>query len=98
MAKQLLELAFSVLDHRGIPLPADALHDQGAQLMGALLDLEKVNDDLQDPATASDADAGLVTVEMFVLIEDPLKAMSEALTWCRTAIHTIGGSTPHVAV
>jgi hypothetical protein len=95
MAEVQVELAFSVLDHHGRPLTPERLHAQGAELMAALLDLEKCNDNMQDPATSSDADASQITAEMLMEADDPFEAAKCALTLCRTAIHTIGGSTPN---
>jgi len=94
MAEVQVELAFSVLDHHGQPLPPDLLHAHGAKLMDALLNLETCNHDMQDPATASDADAGQITVEMLLVAHDPAELAKRALIICRTAIHAIGGRTP----
>ena len=89
-----LELMFSVCDRDGRVLPPEELHSQGELLMGALLDLEKCNDGVRDPATSSDAEAGTVTVDLFVAAVTDAEAVACAMNVCRTAIHAIGGSTP----
>lgn len=90
-----LVLAFAVRDRDGGMLPPEDLHTQGELLMGALLELEQCNKDMQDPATSSDAEDGRVTVELSVTAASDADALAGALNICRTAIHTIGGSTPH---
>ena len=90
-----LGLVFAVRDRDGRMLPPEHLHDQAAQLMAALLDLEKCNDGMKDPATASDATSGEVTVEVCVAATSDLHALGLAQSLARTAIHTIGGSTPN---
>ena len=95
MVELQLMLAFAVRDHNGRMLPPDELHTQGELLMGALLDLEGCNKDVKDPATSSDAEAGSVTVELAVAAASDADALACALNICRTAIHTIGGSTPN---
>ncbi|WP_433369031.1 hypothetical protein ACQPZX_42700 [Actinoplanes sp. CA-142083] len=95
MVELQLELVFSVRDRKGRPLPPEQLHDEGARLMEALLDLEKCNDNMRDSATSSDTEAGQVTVDFLVSEESDSKAVDSALTLCRTAIHAIGGATPN---
>jgi hypothetical protein len=94
MVELQLELMFSVRDRTGRMLPPEELHTQGELLMGALLDLEKCNDNMQDPATSSDTEAGAVTVDLSVTAATDAEAVACAMNICRTAIHAIGGSTP----
>lgn len=89
-----LELAFAVRDRDGRMLPPEELHIQGELLMQALLELERINDDVKDAATSSDSEAGRVTVELYVTAGSDADAVACAMNICRTAIHAIGGSTP----
>lgn len=75
-------------------LSAEQLHAQGERLMDALLDLEKCNDDVTDSTTSSDATRSTVLVEMLIAATGEAAAIDKAYTVTRTAIHTIGGSTP----
>lgn len=94
MVELQLELSFAVRDRDGRMLPPEELHAQGTLLMDALLDLEKCNDELRDPATSSDAETGDVTVDFSVTAQTDAEAVTFALNVCRTAIHVIGGATP----
>jgi hypothetical protein len=85
---------FSVRAIDGARLAPEDLHAQGERLMEALLDLERINPDVTDSTTASEADRGVVLVETLVTAETEAEALSKAHVFARTAIHTIGGSTP----
>jgi len=89
-----LVFMFSVRNHKGRMLPPEELHTQGELLMDALLDLEKCNEALRDPATSSDAETGGVTIDLSVTAATDAEAVASAMNICRTAIHAIGGSTP----
>ncbi|GAA1865017.1 hypothetical protein [Asanoa iriomotensis] len=78
----------------GSRLEAGELHGEGERLMGALLELEACNADVRDPSTASDADSGVVTVELLIRAESEVAALEKSKTVARTAIHAIGGATP----
>ena len=94
MVELQLELSFTVGDRHGHPLPPERLHAEGERLMEALLDLEKCNENLRDPATSSDSEASEVSVDLLVSADSDSQAVADALSLCRTAIHAIGGSTP----
>jgi hypothetical protein len=84
---------FDVQDQDGKRLPAEELHDRGTELMDALLDLEKCNDDIADSTTSSQADHGVVVVELLVTAANEAEALAKFMNITRTAIHTAGGST-----
>lgn len=85
---------FAVRSRDGASLPAEELHSEGARLMEALLDLEKVDDDIADATTSTDADRGAVVAEMLVSADEEGAALRTFLAVVRTAIHAIGGATP----
>lgn len=85
---------FEVRTNGDTLLQSAELHAQGERLMEALLDLEKCNKDVTDSATASEADRGVIVVELHVMATDPGEAIGKFLTVARTAIHAIGGATP----
>jgi hypothetical protein len=86
---------FAVRDYdTGKRLSADDLHGEGERLMDALLDLEEVNADVTDVATATDADRGVVTAEMVVSAAEMTDAVAKFQVVARTAIQAIGGATP----
>ena len=84
---------FTVCDRAGRRIPPDELHRQGERLMEALLDLEKCNDRIADPATSTDAANGTVTAELLVTADTEAAAFQESLTVVRTAIHAVNGAT-----
>ncbi|MEU8260053.1 hypothetical protein AB0C02_05460 [Micromonospora sp. NPDC048999] len=85
---------FDVRSADGQPLDAEDLHAEGERLMAALLDLEACNNDVSDAATASDALAGTVLVELLITAESEAAAVEKSRMIVRTAIHAIGGATP----
>lgn len=89
-----IDREFSVRATDGRRLEADDLHTQGERLLDALLDLEKINPDITDSTTASEADRGVVVVEMLVTAETEAEALAKSSMVARTAIHTVGGCTP----
>jgi hypothetical protein len=63
-------------------------------LMDALLDLEDADPAISDPDLAANTVSGCVEVQMVVEADDPAKAMVQALSTLRAAIHAIGDATP----
>ena len=91
--KFLISHTFSVRSITDELLTAPDLHDEGKRLMEALLSLEACNEAIADAATATDADPGVVTVDLLVEAETLQEAVSQFMTVARTAIHAIGGVT-----
>lgn len=60
--------------------------------MDALLDLEKCDDDIADATTHSEADHGIVVVELLVTAANEADALRKFMDVTRTGIHTAGGS------
>lgn len=85
---------FDVRDMQDKWLDTAELHAEGERLMDALLDLERVNEEVSFPSTASEADRGVIVAELNIDAPDPLAAITLFMTLVRTAIHAIGGSTP----
>lgn len=85
---------FVSCDFRVRLLSDSNLHQQGADLMGALLELEKCTDDLLDSSTATDSGELEVTVSVTISTADEVAAFKRAMQLIRTAIHMIGGATP----
>lgn len=86
---------FTVCDaETGRRLTADELHEQGNQLMEALLDLEDCNDGMCDSTVSTDATRGILRVEFSLSTTDKAEAFAQSLTIARSAIHAIGGHTP----
>jgi hypothetical protein len=89
----LIAHGFDVQDQSGMALPAEDLHARGVAVMDALLALEKCNDDIADATTYSEAENGIVVVEMLVTAANEADALRKFMDVTRTAIHTAGGST-----
>jgi hypothetical protein len=62
--------------------------------MGALLGLEVYNEDIEDSATYSEADRGVVVADLMVTAADEDEVLTKSSTVVRTAIHAIGGTAP----
>jgi transcriptional regulator with XRE-family HTH domain len=87
--------SFDVRHHDGGTLSKAQLADQQALLSAEMAALEECNEEMRSPAVTFDAKGGSVSVEMLLLSSTELDALETALFICRTAIHAIGGSTPH---
>ena len=85
---------FAVRSPDGRRLPGEDLHKEGERLMEELLTLEEINEDVEDAATSTEADRGVVIVELLVTAGSAGDALTKFLTIARTAIHAIGGATP----
>jgi hypothetical protein len=72
----------------------DKLHALGEQLMVELLKLEGCNEGVSDAGTATDAERGVVTVELVVEGTGFGQTLQKTLDVVRTAIHAVGASTP----
>lgn len=70
------------------------LHELGEKLMIELLKLEECNEGVTDAGTATDATQCVVTVELVVCGTGFAETLQKALDVVRTAIHTVGASTP----
>ncbi len=70
------------------------IHEDGERLMDALLELEKLNDDMLDCGTATDTAEKILTATLTIRAEDESAAIKRALPIVRAAIHSIGKATP----
>lgn len=75
-------------------LNLEEFHGLGERLMEALMDLETCNDDVFDPAVSTEADTGLLRVEIELRhFTDAYAAVGKVLGVIRTAAHTVGFGT-----
>jgi hypothetical protein len=95
MRQFLISHGFELRDQDGRLLPAEDLHNRGAGLMSALLELEQVNPDMTDSTTHTDAELGVVVVELLVTAANEAAALAAFMNVARTAVHMTGGSTRH---
>lgn len=81
------------LGNAGLSL-GDVIDDVTDQL--ALVDERTA--ELLDYAVSSDATDNAVLFEITVEADDDMQALAAALSWVRTAIHAMGGTTPGWAI
>jgi hypothetical protein len=85
---------FAVRRRGGVTPPADELREEASRLMEALRDLERVSDHVTDSTASSDADRGVIRIELLVAAADEAAALGTFIAVVRTAIHAIGGVAP----
>jgi hypothetical protein len=72
----------------------EGFHDRVEAVMEELVAIEQSDDELSDATVSGDAGAGQVVVELLVLTDDPLYAITRSAAAIRAAVHAAGHGTP----
>lgn len=75
------------------PISNDLFHTRATQLMDELMALSECNPEVADPVVSSDAQEGVLTVEILIFTDDQIEAINKALTVLRTGLHAAGAKT-----
>lgn len=76
-----------------LPRSTSSVHERAEAVMAELVDLSE-SGSILDSAVSSDAQGGVVTVEVTVAAEDLDDGIGRAMAAMRTAIHAVGDATP----